>query len=158
MRGYASRTHNLAISSYTEKKYKIQVLRSSSKSEFFIKMTETDDRKTYQQMHLPAELVVPTNKGCCALSIQFVTIILLYRDIFHSRNGTSREIFIESFPSCSVTHLNNIFKKSVATSQKTQCFSIEKPYPLVFFTEIFAVYCENRVKSTNTLCGQNAEI
>jgi hypothetical protein len=62
-------------------------------------------------------------------------------------------------PSIVTKTSDTIFKKqSVAMSQKTQCFSIMKPNPLMFFTDIFAVSCESHMKSTNTFCGKNAEI
>jgi hypothetical protein len=44
---------------------------------------------------------------------------------------------------------------SVRTSRETHCISATKPNRLMLFRETI-VYCENRMKHTNTLCGQNA--
>jgi hypothetical protein len=46
-------------------------------------------------------------------------------------------------------------KSSVRTSQETHYVSATKPNRLMLFREIIAVYCENRMKYTNALCGQN---
>jgi hypothetical protein len=47
---------------------------------------------------------------------------------------------------------------SVRASQETHYVSTTKPNRLMLFREIIAVYCENHMEHTNTLCGQNAEI
>jgi hypothetical protein len=49
-------------------------------------------------------------------------------------------------------------KNSVPTAKKTQHFTVTKINYLTLFKEIIAVYYENRIKPTYTLCGQNAEI
>jgi hypothetical protein len=51
-----------------------------------------------------------------------------------------------------------IFKNSVCTSKKTQDFFITKTSWLMLFKEIITAYFENRTKSINTLCEQNAEL
>jgi hypothetical protein len=51
-----------------------------------------------------------------------------------------------------------MFKCSVPTAKKTQLFSISKINWLMLFKEIIVVYAENRSKTTNTLCGHNAEL
>jgi hypothetical protein len=43
------------------------------------------------------------------------------------------------------------------TSQETQYASATEPNRLMLFGERVAVYCENHMEHTNTLCGQNAE-
>jgi hypothetical protein len=50
-----------------------------------------------------------------------------------------------------------IHKDSVRTSQETHYISATKPNRLMLFSETVAVYCENHMEHTNTLCGQNAE-
>jgi hypothetical protein len=51
------------------------------------------------------------------------------------------------------------YKNSVRTSQETHYASATKPNRLMLFGEIIAVYCENHIEHTNTLCGgQNAEL
>jgi hypothetical protein len=49
----------------------------------------------------------------------------------------------------------DIYKLS--TSQKTHYVPSTKPNRLMLFGETVAVYCENHIEHTNTLCGQNAE-
>jgi hypothetical protein len=46
---------------------------------------------------------------------------------------------------------------SARISQKTHHVSATKPNRLTLFRENIAVYCENRMKHTSTLCVQNAE-
>jgi hypothetical protein len=48
-----------------------------------------------------------------------------------------------------------MFKNPVPTSKKTQRLSIARIDWLMLFREIIAVYSENHIKTTNTLCGQN---
>jgi hypothetical protein len=50
-------------------------------------------------------------------------------------------------------YLNIVYKNSVRTSQAT----LYKTKELTLFKETIAVYCENNMEHTNTLCGQNAE-
>jgi hypothetical protein len=50
-----------------------------------------------------------------------------------------------------------IYKNSVRTSQETHYVSTKETNRLVLFRETVAVYCENHMEHTNTLCGQNAE-
>jgi hypothetical protein len=50
-----------------------------------------------------------------------------------------------------------MFKNSARTAKKTPHFTITKINWLTLFKEIIAVYSENHMKSTNTLCWQNAE-
>jgi hypothetical protein len=45
---------------------------------------------------------------------------------------------------------------SVRTSQETHYVSTTKPNRLMLFGETVAVYCENHMERTDTLCGQNA--
>jgi hypothetical protein len=45
----------------------------------------------------------------------------------------------------------------VRTSQETHYATATKPNWLMPFGETVAVYCENHMEHTNTLCGQNAE-
>jgi hypothetical protein len=47
------------------------------------------------------------------------------------------------------------YKHSVRTSQETHHVSTTKPEPLMLFGETLAVYCENHMEPTDTLCGQN---
>jgi hypothetical protein len=49
-----------------------------------------------------------------------------------------------------------MYKNSVRTSQKKYYFYTTKPNRLMLFRETSDV-CENHMKHTNTLCGQNAE-
>jgi hypothetical protein len=53
-----------------------------------------------------------------------------------------------------------LFKNSIRTSKRTPHFTVTKINWLTLFKfkDIIAVYSENHTKSTNTLCGQNAEI
>jgi hypothetical protein len=51
-----------------------------------------------------------------------------------------------------------IYKNSVRTSQETHYVSAKKPNRLMLFRERVAVYCENHMEHTDTLCGQNAEL
>jgi hypothetical protein len=44
-----------------------------------------------------------------------------------------------------------------STSQETHYVSVTKPNRLMLFRETVAVYCENRMEQTDTLCGQTAE-
>jgi hypothetical protein len=48
------------------------------------------------------------------------------------------------------------YKNSVRTSQETHV-SVTKPNRLMLFGKTVAVYCENHMEHTNTLCGQNVE-
>jgi hypothetical protein len=50
------------------------------------------------------------------------------------------------------------YTNPVRTSQETHCISATEPNRLMLFRETVAVYCENHMEHTNTLCGQNAEI
>jgi hypothetical protein len=45
----------------------------------------------------------------------------------------------------------------VSTSQETHHVTATKPNRLMLFGETVAVYCENHMEHTDTLCGQNAE-
>jgi hypothetical protein len=45
----------------------------------------------------------------------------------------------------------------VRASQETHHITATKPNRLMLFVETVAVYCENHIEPTNTLCGQNAE-
>jgi hypothetical protein len=42
-------------------------------------------------------------------------------------------------------------------SQETHYVSTTKPNGLMLFRETVAVYCENHMEHTNTICGQNAD-
>jgi hypothetical protein len=53
--------------------------------------------------------------------------------------------------------LNSIYINSVRTSQETHYISATKPNRLMLFRKTVAVYCENHMEHTNTLCEQNAE-
>jgi hypothetical protein len=46
----------------------------------------------------------------------------------------------------------------VRTSQETHYISTTKPNRLMLFRETVAVYCENHMEHTDTLCGQNADL
>jgi hypothetical protein len=48
-------------------------------------------------------------------------------------------------------------KYSVRTSEKTHYVSATETNRLMLFRETVAVFSENRVEHTNTLCGQNAD-
>jgi hypothetical protein len=50
-----------------------------------------------------------------------------------------------------------MYKHLVHTLQETYYVSATKPNRLKLFRETVAVYCENHMEHTNTLCGQNAE-
>jgi hypothetical protein len=50
-----------------------------------------------------------------------------------------------------------IFKLSLHTSKKTQPIAITMTNQLMLFRKIIAVYSENCMKLTNTLCGQDTE-
>jgi hypothetical protein len=50
-----------------------------------------------------------------------------------------------------------IYKNSVRTSQETHYNTATNASRLMLFREPSAVYCENHMEHTNTLCGQNAE-
>jgi hypothetical protein len=50
-----------------------------------------------------------------------------------------------------------VYKNPFRTSEETRYVSATKTNRLMLFREIVAVYCENRMEHTNTLCGQNAE-
>jgi hypothetical protein len=50
-----------------------------------------------------------------------------------------------------------LYKNSVLTSRGTHYVSTTKTNQLMLWKEIVAVYCENHMKPTNTLCGQIAE-
>jgi hypothetical protein len=50
-----------------------------------------------------------------------------------------------------------MYKNSNITLQETHYVSTTKPNQLKMFREKIAVYCENHMKHTNTLSGQNAE-
>jgi hypothetical protein len=49
------------------------------------------------------------------------------------------------------------YKNAVRTSQETHYVSAVKTNRLMLFREEIAVYCENHMKHTNTLRGQNIE-
>jgi hypothetical protein len=51
-----------------------------------------------------------------------------------------------------------IYNNLVRTWQETHYVSATKPSRLMLFRETVAVYSENHMEHTNTLCGQNAEI
>jgi hypothetical protein len=44
-----------------------------------------------------------------------------------------------------------------STSRETHYVTATKPNRLMLFRETVAVYCENHMEHTDTLCGQNAE-
>jgi hypothetical protein len=48
-----------------------------------------------------------------------------------------------------------MYKDSVPTTQKTQCFSITRTIQLMLLREIVAVYSENHTEHVNIHCGQN---
>jgi hypothetical protein len=50
-----------------------------------------------------------------------------------------------------------LYTNPVRTSQETHYVSATEPTRLMLFRETVAVYCENHMEHTNTLCGQNAE-
>jgi hypothetical protein len=50
-----------------------------------------------------------------------------------------------------------LHKNSVRASQETHGVSTTEFNRLMLFEETGAVYCDNYMKHTNTLCGQNAE-
>jgi hypothetical protein len=50
-----------------------------------------------------------------------------------------------------------MYTNSVPTSQEIYYISVTEISRLMLFRETSAVYCENRMKHTNTLYGQNAE-
>jgi hypothetical protein len=50
-----------------------------------------------------------------------------------------------------------LHKHSVRTSQETHCVSATKPNRSMLLKETVAVCCENRMKHSDTLCGQNAK-
>jgi hypothetical protein len=49
--------------------------------------------------------------------------------------------------------LSNIYINSVRTSQETHYISAIKPNRLILFKETVAVYSENHMENTNTLCA-----
>jgi hypothetical protein len=49
-----------------------------------------------------------------------------------------------------------MYTNSVRTSQETYHVTSTKPNRLMLFGETVAVYCENHMEHTDTLCGQNA--
>jgi hypothetical protein len=51
-----------------------------------------------------------------------------------------------------------IYKSPARTSQETHHAFIREPNRVMLFEETVAVYCENHMEHTNTLCGQNAEL
>jgi hypothetical protein len=57
------------------------------------------------------------------------------------------------WPECRVLIYTNL----VCTSQETHYVSAAKPNRLMLFRETVAVYCENHIEHTDTLCGQIAE-
>jgi hypothetical protein len=57
---------------------------------------------------------------------------------------------------CSDSYSTNARENSVRTSQETRYVSATKPNRLMLFRERIAVYCENHMEHTNTLCGRNA--
>jgi hydroxyacyl-ACP dehydratase HTD2-like protein with hotdog domain len=50
-----------------------------------------------------------------------------------------------------------IYKYPTRTSQETHYVSSTKPSWLMLFEETVAVYCENYMEHTNTLCGQKTQ-
>jgi hypothetical protein len=50
-----------------------------------------------------------------------------------------------------------IYTNPVRTSQETHYVSTTKTNRLILFGETVAVYCENHMEHTDTLCGQDAE-
>jgi hypothetical protein len=50
-----------------------------------------------------------------------------------------------------------LYKNYIHTSKETHYFSATETNRLVLFRERIPIYCENRAKHTNTLCGQNSE-
>jgi hypothetical protein len=50
--------------------------------------------------------------------------------------------------------MQTVFTNSVRTSQETHYASITKTNQLKLFWEVIAVYCENRTKHMDVLCGQ----
>jgi hypothetical protein len=51
-----------------------------------------------------------------------------------------------------------MYKNSVRTSQETHYVSATETNRLMLFGKTGAVYCDNHMEHTNTLCGQNAGI
>jgi len=47
------------------------------------------------------------------------------------------------------------YKTSVHTSQRAQCTPIRKTNQLMMYKGIITVYCKDRMKYNNKLCGQN---
>jgi hypothetical protein len=59
-------------------------------------------------------------------------------------------------PQSMLTKIIVIYKNSIRTSQETFYVSATKPNRLMLLRGTVAVYCENRMEHTDTLCGQNA--
>jgi hypothetical protein len=63
-------------------------------------------------------------------------------------------VYYENHTSIRDTRL--IYKDLVRTSQETHYVSARKPNRLMLFREELAVYCENLMEHTHTVCGQDA--
>jgi hypothetical protein len=50
-----------------------------------------------------------------------------------------------------------MYNNPVRTLQETHYVTATKPNRLMLFRETVAVYCENQMEHTNTLCGHNSE-
>jgi hypothetical protein len=50
-----------------------------------------------------------------------------------------------------------IFKNQVRTSQEAYYVTATKTNRLMLFREIIVLYCENHMRHTNTLCGQDVD-
>jgi hypothetical protein len=69
--------------------------------------------------------------------------------------GTKK--IMENLPDTSYYNsIQIIYNNPVRTSQETHYISATKPNRLMLFRETVAVYCENHMEHTDTLCGQNA--
>jgi hypothetical protein len=79
--------------------------------------------------------------------------------VFGPRIFMSFNLFLNNFffnPLKPEFLLSNIYN-SVRTSQETYYVSATEASLLMLFREISDVYCENHMKHTNTLRGQNAK-
>jgi hypothetical protein len=77
--------------------------------------------------------------------------ILDFISNFDSLKSLSRLLISFLYP-IEAENCPDIFKNSVLTAKETSRFTITKINRLTLFKEIFAVYCENHTKHTNTLC------
>jgi hypothetical protein len=81
-----------------------------------------------------------------------------WEEDFNSTQGT---ICSQTVPSAlsfeRLSFFQTVYKNVVRTTQEIYYISATKPNLLMLFRETIAVYCENHMKHTNALCGQNAE-